>query len=104
MGAKKQFKGFRKFIAEYEPWVNNLPDRPPEECGFYRVPHEGSGSGFDPACGGGCEDGGKCSKLVPHGEMGGDGEFVMTFECVCEKQKGPKKKVPEKKGPGKVET
>ena len=90
MGEKKQFKGFRKFINEYELWVNNLPDAPPKECGFYRVPHKGTGSGFDPACGGGCPDKGNCKKLIPHGEVDRDGDFVLTFECICEKGKGGK--------------
>lgn len=32
MGAKKTFKGIRKFKDEYEPWVNALPETPPKEC------------------------------------------------------------------------
>jgi hypothetical protein len=83
MGAKKTFKGVRKFLKEYEPWVNGLPDTPPDECGFMKVPHKGSGAGFDPACSGPCPNGGECSKIIPHGEMDKDGDLVITFECTC---------------------
>jgi hypothetical protein len=102
MGATKSFKGFRKFISDYDLWVNNLPAAKPEKCGFYRIPHEGTGDGFDPACGGGCTNNGDCKKLIPYGEIDADGDFVITFECNCEKPKAGKN--PGKhKDPGPVE-